>query len=74
MRISATMASISSLRCAGVPAAMRGAQVVSFMVPLSKAVRGGYRSNPVDRSKPGSKIHVLSDHTSWPTWTACPQA
>jgi hypothetical protein len=36
------------------------------MVPFSKAVRGGYRSNPVDRGKSGSKIHVLSDHTGVP--------
>jgi len=36
------------------------------MVLFSKAVRGGYRSNPVDRGKPGSKIHVLSDHTGVP--------
>jgi hypothetical protein len=36
------------------------------MVPFSKAVRRGYRSNPVDRGKPGSKTHVLSDHTGVP--------
>jgi hypothetical protein len=36
------------------------------MVPFSKAVGGGYRSNPVDRGKPGSKIHVLPDHTGVP--------